>query len=544
MFRIVLVVLLLAGTSLFSQDTKNTPQPIASDPLNDASRLFQQGQFDAAIQKYQQIIANNPKSSAAYAGLTRVYLKQENVRLADENITKGVQVADGPFVRVALGEVYFREGKISDAEREWVNVINSGHIIARAYLGLARINESLSFYKKAKEKLDKAHQLDPDDPDIQRWWGSTLSLSDRIKSLEEYLANVNNDDEKTRKSTQQYLDYLKARQKNPHQSCKLVGKVTATETKLVPLTSDAQHMIGMALSVTVNGAKSKLQLDTGASGILIDRIIAAKAGLTKISEANIRGIGDQGDAAGWVGLANSIKIGDMEFQNCPVRVVDRRSVVDEDGLIGSDVFSAFLVDLDFPDRKFKLTELPKRPGETDQSLALNTRKQNGEGEDEDDDSTDSKSGSPSPRMFFDAYTAPEMKDYTKIFRFGHLLLIPTKVGDASPKLFMIDTGAFGNSIDPAAAREVTHVAGDADMRIEGISGKVNKVYSADNAMLLFGHLKQPNQEMVSFDMTPVSNSVGTQVSGTLGFSTLYLLDLKIDYRDGLVDLSWDPNRLH
>jgi len=109
---------------------------------------------------------------------------------------------------------------------------------------------------------------------------------------------------------------------------------------------------------------------------------------------------------------------------------------------------------------------------------------------------------------------------------------------------MIDTGAFGNSIDPAAAREVTHVAGDADMRIEGISGKVNKVYSADNAMLLFGHLKQPNQEMVSFDMTPVSNSVGTQVSGTLGFSTLYLLDLKIDYRDGLVDLSWDPNRLH
>ena len=164
MFRIVLVVLLLAGTSLFSQDTKNTPQPIASDPLNDASRLFQQGQFDAAIQKYQQIIANNPKSSAAYAGLTRVYLKQENVRLADETITKGVQVADGPFVRVALGEVYFREGKISDAEREWVNVINSGHIIARAYLGLARINESLSFYKKAKDKLDKAHQLDPDDP--------------------------------------------------------------------------------------------------------------------------------------------------------------------------------------------------------------------------------------------------------------------------------------------------------------------------------------------------------------------------------------------
>ena len=90
MFRIVLVVLLLASTSLFSQDNKNTPQPIASDPLNAASRLLPQGQFDVAIQKYQQIIADNPKSSAAYAGLTRVYLKQENVRLADETITKAL----------------------------------------------------------------------------------------------------------------------------------------------------------------------------------------------------------------------------------------------------------------------------------------------------------------------------------------------------------------------------------------------------------------------------------------------------------------------
>jgi hypothetical protein len=27
-------------------------------------------------------------------------------------------------------------------------------------------------------------------------------------------------------------------------------------------------------------------------------------------------------------------------------------------------------------------------------------------------------------------------------------------------------------------------------------------------------------------------------------SLLYLLDIKIDYRDGLVKLSYDPNRLH
>jgi hypothetical protein len=39
-------------------------------------------------------------------------------------------------------------------------------------------------------------------------------------------------------------------------------------------------------------------------------------------------------------------------------------------------------------------------------------------------------------------------------------------------------------------------------------------------------------------------SVGTEISGALGFATLNLLELKIDYRDGLVDLSYDPNRRH
>ena len=74
-------------------------------------------------------------------------------QLANETISKGVQVADGSAVRVALGEVYFRQGKISEAEREWVNAINSGHLAPRAYLGLVRVDKAMSLYKKAKDKM-------------------------------------------------------------------------------------------------------------------------------------------------------------------------------------------------------------------------------------------------------------------------------------------------------------------------------------------------------------------------------------------------------
>ena len=68
-------------------------------------------------------------------------------------------------------------------------------------------------------------------------------------------------------------------------------------------------------------------------------------------------------------------------------------------------------------------------------------------------------------------------------------------------------------------------------------------WHADNVTLTFGHLTQ-RRNLVSFDMTNTSNAIGTEVSGTLGFGMLYLLDIKIDYRGGLVNFTYDPNRIH
>ncbi len=556
MLRFAFAGALLASDSYAREEgkeaLKSTPAVTPSstsgaDTLAEAGKRYREGHFDAAIQKYQQVLIENHNSAEGYAGLTRVYLKQKNVQQANDTISQALQVADGPATRVALGEVYFRQGKIPQAEREWVNVINSGHADARAYLGLARVDKALSLYKKSKDMVDKAHRLDPNDPDIQRYWTDTLSSKERIKNLEEYLANVKNDDEKTREHLQHYLEYLKARQQGPSSSCKLLGNVTSTETKLVPLLRDANHLRGLGLSVSVNGAKANLMLDTGASGILIDRGIAEKSGLARLSEITVWGFGDKGENAGWVGLANSIKIGELEFQNCPVRVMDKRSVVDEDGLIGADVFERFLVDINLPGRKLRLSELPKRPGETGNVIKLNADRDDAESEDTAHETTDTTSKpalAPLPPGPFDAYVDPEMKSYSKVFRFGHDLLVPTGIGDAPKKLFLLDTGCFNNLIDPKAASEVTKVHGDANTIFKGVSGSVKNVYRADRAVLIFGHIKQENQDIISFDFSKTSDSAGTEISGTLGFVTLNLLDLKIDYRDGLVDFSYDPNRFH
>jgi tetratricopeptide (TPR) repeat protein len=526
------------------------PSPAAANPLGDARALYRKGDFDGAIAKYEDFERDHLRSPDGYAGMARVYLKQKKVEEAEQAVQQGLAQSDAPRMHVAQAEVWFRQGKIVEAETEWAKVINAGHPEARAYLGLARVRRAIAMYKTAKRLIDKAHELDPDDPDIDEAWVETLSRAEHIKYLEASLAGGNNWDADRRANTAIYLQYLKERFKQNRNPCRLVSRINATEAPLVRLLQDPQHMRGYGLSVFLNGHKSLLMLDTGASGILITRSIAQHAGISKIVEVKVGGIGDKGRKEAFVGVADSIKVGNLEFQNCPVEVIERGSIVGEDGLIGADVFSKFLVDLDFPNEKLKLSELPKRPGEPDEKLALSdSHEDSDEPDSSDSKETDAKAADPkladakTPSVGpQDRYIAPEMQNYTRVFRFGHFLLTPTKIGDVPYKLFLLDTGAVTNSISPAAAREVTKVEGDSHMTIKGISGSVDKVYTADRAVLQFGHLRQENQELTAFDTKHISDAAGTEISGFLGFIMLRILDIKIDYRDALVDFQYDAKR--
>jgi predicted aspartyl protease len=135
-----------------------------------------------------------------------------------------------------------------------------------------------------------------------------------------------------------------------------------------------------------------------------------------------------------------------------------------------------------------------------------------------------------------------MSDWTKVYRSGHNLLLPAMLNESAVRLFILDTGAFTTTISPEAAREVTKVHSDHDLIVRGISGKVEKVYSADNITFRFAHLQQRGEGVVAFDTSNLSKSAGLEVSGLIGFSTLSHLTVKIDYRDALVKFEYDPKR--
>ena len=53
---------------------------------------------------------------------------------------------------------------------------------------------------------------------------------------------------------------------------------------------------------------------------MVKRPTAEKAGITKLAEIKIEGVGDKGAKNAYIGTAKSIRIGELEFQDCPIQV--------------------------------------------------------------------------------------------------------------------------------------------------------------------------------------------------------------------------------
>jgi tetratricopeptide (TPR) repeat protein len=508
--------------------SSSAPAIAPTSSLAGAREFYRLGNLQAAETAYKAVIQNDPRSAPAYAGLTHLYLKQKRLADASVSASKALEVAPQMSAgHVAMGEVYFRQGQIIQAENEFLTEVKRGTKDARAYLGLARLYSSMSLFARAKRMSDKAYELDPKDPEILRFWLARVSDEDQTTALDNYLKDPANDSAESRKDFEEELALRRRSAAQPDGSCRLRTNLAPATLNLIPLLSRVGHVAGVGLTAKINGTSATLLLDTGASGILIDQGFAEKAGVKRVVKSQFEGIGDRGAAKGYVGFADVLKFGDVEFQGCYVAVVDKRlkSASGENGLIGADVFSDFLVDIDFPNTKLKLTQLPARPGQTAAVPA----------------SIHGKSEAP---HFYDQYIAPEMKSYAPVFRFGHGLLIPTKVNNSAPVFFFIDSGSFDDLISPAFARQVTKVHLDTDTTVRGINGEVNKVYRADVVNLQFASFRHEREGLVSLDLTSVSDDLGVEVSGMFGFAMLRLMDMKIDYRDGLVDFQFDPNRFH
>jgi tetratricopeptide (TPR) repeat protein len=550
---LVAAVLLISLQLMFGDDTK---APAIRPELAAADQLYRAGKFAEAEAGYRALLNTESKLVPAQVGLVRAMLRQQKIDEALDTVNNALTVQpNSATLLAAKGDVQFRRAEMSGAELSYLAAKKLDRQEVHSYLGLARLYRSYSMYRTAYGELQIAHEIAPDDIEVQRAWLGMLSRKERLAALEAYLAGSHPDDEEETKGMTEYLEFLKATADKPIHACRLVSKVEQTETNLeTTYAEDGRHIRGIGLSVKLNDRNVHLLLDTGAGGIMVSRKVAEKAGLTRISDVHYGGIGDKGLQGGYTAVADHIRIGELEFQDCVVAVSDRRSLTDNDGLIGADVFGGYLIDLDLPGERLKLSPLPKRPEDTVAPKSLNSEgEEQANAEQKEDSATERtlkepKSSTPSSetprRLPRDRYVAPEMVNWTKVFRFGHAILVPTSVNDSKPVLFGLDTGAFSNILSLRVGQQVGKVSSDYRDRVGGLNGDVNRVYSSDKATLTFGHFRQPNLGIITLDLSNVSRRTGTEVSGFLGFAMLRQLEVELDYRDGLVDFKYDPKRVN
>lgn len=490
-----IVLLLLAMVAAAQAPRGAAPAPSLTQALTGAQADFNRGDFHAAAADYQLIIEKAPLLAEAHAGLVHSFLKLDDVEAAQQASQEALQVLPhSPEVLAADGDVLFRRGMLADAEESYQTAIQLDAKCARASLGMGRILSAESQRDRSRYAFTRAHELDPNDGDILYYWAVRLPFPQNVTQLKRHMALYHDDAERERHE-REYIDFLQAL--NGRKVWIPSRQVPRTEIKLQPVISDVQYgPRAYSLKVKLNDrASGTAMLDSGASGLTISKKLAEKAHAVMLSVHSLEGVGNSGPAKGYEAWVDKVTIGDLEFHDCHVHVSPRENP-DYDGLIGTDVFEQYLVSIDFPGRKLRLDPMP----------------------------ADAPSGDSS---------------FTSFYRFGHIMLLPTSVGETAHGLFALDTGASTNSMSPGIARRVSTVR-SSDIPVNGVSGRVSNVFTTDETVLQFSRFRQPHENMITFDLHGLSKDLGTEISGLIGFATLKKMNITIDYRDGLVGFDYKP----
>jgi len=487
--------LLILGL-LFSTAAAQNPSP---DPIASARRLFKQGKFRDAAVAYRAITSRDPNSAPAYAGLVQSYIKADDVKAADESSSQALALLpQSALIHAIRGDVYFRIGRLADAENEYKSALKLDQKCARAWLGVGRIYTIVSRPGQAKEALARARELDPEDGDTLFYWAVTLAYPDNVKALEKYLAEYHLDPEDERRK-HEYLEFIKA--VAGRDIWVPVRNISHAEIKLDPIIPHPGQSLGLAIKATVNSKAGVFLLDTGASWLTISRKLAEKIGVRKLSEQALEGTGEGRPSQGYLAWVDKVTMGDLEFHDCVVHVSTEKTMDGVDGLVGVSILEHNLVTLDFPHRKLILDALPPR------------------GDD---------SSGPLVHPF-----SPVSSPATQMFTFGHIVLLNTQVNQKTAAMFVLDTGANSSFLSQQLAEQLGN-ARRSSKEVTGISGRAGTPATAEDVVLQFSSTPQPPQDIVTTDLHSISRNLGTEVSGLIGISTLSQVKITINYRDGWV----------
>jgi hypothetical protein len=496
----------------------------------DADRALLSADLAKAESLYRAALTAHPGDVDATVGLVDTLLREQKAQDAEEAVKTALAAAPNTAAFLTLrGEVEFRQGEPWLVEKTVLDSYKLDPCNPRTRLLFARFAQVNSRYATARQQITLAHQFDPQDPEIRAAWIETLPLTQRISEMDAYLAAPSGDDPDTIRRRKADLERWKQQAGGPAHACSLTSAATSADIPFIKLIGHAGHTRASGLEMGLNSTTARLQLGASDGGLAVYRPVAERVGLKRLTPSEPGAF--PGAKPTYTAHADSIKIGSLEFHDCTMKVIDAGSPDDDgDGLIGIDVFSDFLLTVDYPMRKLQLAPLPVRPQTVAPTPSLHT-----------DLAEDSELANPQAT---DRYIAPEMKDYAQVYRAGKSLILPAgltgeKVKDASAqaiKLFILNLGVPETNVSFSVAMDVSKV------HEKNAPWGGGKMQVADEISFNFAHMSQKVNGVVTGDTSMTSKGTGMEISGFFGASTFQLLIMHIDYRDGLVKFDYIPDR--
>lgn len=483
---------LLAFCSARAQNSScPTVVPHVVTPAEDA---YARGQYDIAESLYMQALQQQPQDAALSAALVRTMLHQGKIADAEMLAKKALEAnPNAAAALTALAETQYHKGQPWLALQTLDGAIKLDSCYARAHLIRSQVLRIDSMYASERKELQMAYDIDPNDPDIRHEWLQIDSPAKDIEGTLNALATMKDVDADLREKAMASVHALMGQLTENSKTCVSDPIAAVVSLPLIPMMQDAKHVSAYQLDIDLPQGKTKLIVDTAASGLYISRELADASGFQH---------GD-GDPVNTV-RAERLHIGSLEFRNCLVGVSDTPFPDKGSGFIGTDVFAPYLVTLNFPAARLELAPLPSISGEKENGLPG------------------------------DRFRDGELADYSPIYHRNQFLLLPAVLNHKERRLYVLDTGMRMSTMTPVIAHAISPTKVNFTNPVSTVGGGTVQIYR-DNFDFQFAGLEVENQgHVLDFDPAAIDENAGFQVAGLLGFDILHALTMHLDYRDGLV----------
>jgi len=295
--------------------------------------------YVAALEFYREALSKAPDSLEDRLGLVRALIGQDKTADATkEAADAAAKFPKSTLAEVAVGEAAFRDADFDTSRKAALAAYNLDPCDARGMDLMATLYSVTAHFAGAARLLKNAHLLRPNDELILRDWIDSLPRKQRQEELEKYLGGSNSElSARDRQDAQLDLDHLKAHHEG---ECRITSKNPTVKIPFAPIYGDAVTIRAYGLNAAFNGKMRRLQIDTGASGIVLSASAASRLNLTPEYKLHTSGVGDEGEVGSYLTHVSTITIGDVQISNCLVDVLEKPKGGDRLDLLAWMYFAA------------------------------------------------------------------------------------------------------------------------------------------------------------------------------------------------------------